>query len=91
MSVLRIGSSADDVRRERLRAHDKHAADGNSAERLPADSTRWLPILTEELGEVARELCDHGHARPHRLRSELIQLAAMAAAWADAIERDDGA
>ncbi len=59
----------------------------------PAGSPRLLPeqslaILVEEVGEVARELCD---ARARRepgggnLRVELIQVAAIAVAWADLI------
>ncbi len=59
----------------------------------PAGSPRLLPeqsfaILAEEVGEVARELCE---ARARReppglnLRAELIQIAAIAVAWADLI------
>lgn len=81
---MRFGSAADDVRRERLRAHAKHSARGQSAEQLHHNDPRWLPILVEEVGEVAREICDHGYDRTH-LRDELIQVAAMAQAWADAI------
>lgn len=47
-----------------------------------------LAILTEEVGEVARELCDASHERkaPDRnLRVELIQVAAIAVAWAESL------
>lgn len=75
-----------DVHRERIRAHAKHDAQGHSVERATWEDSRWLPILTEELGEVARCLCDDS-SRSH-LREELIQLAAMATAWIDAIGSD---
>ncbi len=45
-----------------------------------------LPVLGEEFGEVCREVCED--QRPHarkRLRTELIQLAAVAAAWAESL------
>jgi len=51
-----------------------------------------LAVLTEELGEIARELCD---ARAERrepgpnLRVELVQLAACCVAWAEAIDADE--
>lgn len=47
-----------------------------------------LAVLVEEVGEVARELCD---ARAERrkpspnLRVELVQVAAIAVAWAEAL------
>lgn len=44
-----------------------------------------LAILVEEVGEVAKELCV-GEGEPidvPHLREELIQVAAMASAWAD--------
>lgn len=91
---MRFRSASDDVRAERLRAHDKHSGrngNGKSAEEMHHDDPLWLPVLTEELGEVARELCDHRFNRPHALRAELIQVAAMAQAWADALEVERGA
>lgn len=81
----------DDVVRERIRALAKHGRRG-SVEWLPWDSTRWLPILTEELGEVARHLCEMNLSSALRqehmdgMREELIQLAAMAVAWAHALD-----
>jgi hypothetical protein len=84
-----------DVARERVRAHAKHEPD--SMEVRPWGDGSWLPVLTEELGEVARCLNDSRHhgvlAVSDRLRadlySELIQLAAMAAAWAHAVQQGD--
>jgi len=77
---------------ERVRAHAKHDDNGDSMERKNFDDPAWLPVLVEEVGEVARALCDFRHAakadkselRAH-LQEELIQVAAMAAAWIDAI------
>lgn len=47
------------------------------------DNGRKLAILTEELGEVARAMCDK--EPKERLREELIQVAAVATAWAEAL------
>ena len=55
------------------------------------DDPDWLPVLVEEVGEVAKVLCDHRHGlmdndgRDEELREELIQVGAMVAAWIDAI------
>ena len=48
----------------------------------------WLAILTEELGEVAQEVLD-GYGDPHRrrYRAELIQVAAVAVAAVEALDR----
>lgn len=57
----------------------------------------WTSILSEEVGEAAREAND-GTWPPHdktreestrRLRKELIQVAAVAVAWIEAIDRRD--
>ncbi len=46
----------------------------------------WLSVLTEEVGEVAREICEGwGTANIIRLRSELIQVAAVAISWLEAL------
>jgi hypothetical protein len=50
----------------------KHAADG---------TVTWLDILREELAEAFAE------SDPVNLRSELIQVAAVAVAWVEAIDR----
>ena len=78
---------------ERKRAHAKHKPTGNSMEAAAWYHPLWLPILTEEVGEVARELCD-AYKRPvaeqkERMRAELVQVGAMTAAWIDAIDRDE--
>jgi hypothetical protein len=82
------------IHNERSRAHDKHDANGGSMERRSFDDPMWLPVLGEEFGEVARVLCeaDHSHQNmshrqtAERLREELVQVAAMACAWIDAID-----
>lgn len=71
---------------ERLRAHAKHSLTGRSCEQMSHDDPIWLAVLTEEVGEVARAMCDHSGWS--HMWKELIQVAAMATAWADAIERD---
>lgn len=99
MRVARLANSDlpdsfKDAWEERLRAHNKHDANGASMERQPWESDRWLPVLMEELGEVAREYCEWNHNNRtveqlrNNLRSELVQLTAMTTAWTDAL--DDG-
>lgn len=51
----------------------------------------WLSILTEEVGELAKEVNeDHFAAsiiNAHALRSELIQCAAVCVAFAECLDR----
>lgn len=67
-------------------AHRKH---GESSMYYPGTShERRLAILTEEVGEVARELNEaaiRGVLDLGKLRAEAIQVSAMAATWAQAI------
>lgn len=56
--------------------------------------TEKLCVLTEEHGEVAKEVCelfDKGECpeRRARLKKELIQVVAVAVAWLEAIERQE--
>jgi len=44
----------------------------------------WTVILTEEVGEVAREVYEKN---AHNLYNELIQCGAVCMAWAEAIQR----
>ena len=78
-----------DARDERKRAHAKHG--DTSMEAFPVDDMNRLAILTEEIGEVAKEFNEARHrgglVDVLALRKELIQVAAMALAWADAIDR----
>jgi NTP pyrophosphatase (non-canonical NTP hydrolase) len=76
----------DEVQAERDRAHAKHG--DTSMEALPVDDLTRLTVLMEEVGEVAREFNEARHHPPldrGRLRKELIQVAAMAGAWADVL------
>lgn len=80
----------NEVDNERSRAHKKHGANGNSRENQHWTNPEWLPILVEEIGEVGHELTyDAGPDADTwmRLRKELVQVAAMAIAWIDAIDR----
>ena len=97
MTIIGV-SIYGEVLAERERAHRKHGA--TSMEMLPVTDMTRLSVLVEEIGEVAREFNEARH-RTHAellpqtereqsidlaaLRKELIQVAAMAAAWADAI------
>lgn len=56
--------------------------------------TEKLCILTEEHGEIAKEVCelfDKGECaeRRARLKKELIQTAAVAVSWLECIEREE--
>lgn len=80
------------VHAERIRAHAKHDVNGDSMERKSWNDPAWLSVLVEEVGEVARAMCDHRHSGVYddnlmdHLRTELIQVAAMACAWIDALD-----
>lgn len=93
-----------DVHAERLRAHAKHDTNGGSMERKDYRDPAWLPVLVEEVGEVARELCERGmggdtarlftdaerdETLRQRLRAELVQVAAMVTAWVAACDEVD--
>jgi NTP pyrophosphatase (non-canonical NTP hydrolase) len=72
-------------RQERLKASGKFAATCADALMSPAEK---LAVLVEEVGEVARHLCD---ARApdgidaQGLRDELTQVAAVAVAWLESL------
>jgi NTP pyrophosphatase (non-canonical NTP hydrolase) len=46
---------------------------------------RWLPILTEESGEVSKAINEE---KPDQVEKELVQVAAVAIAWLECIERN---
>ena len=77
-----------DIRQERA------AQDGKWGDQNHVSDLFWLPILVEEVGEVAREICELNHKRDvfprdlAKLRGELIQVAAVAVAWLEAIDND---
>lgn len=89
MTTIRPGFALKDALAERHRAHAKHADGyGGSREVAPWTDPLWLPIIVEEVGEIARALND---AEPlGQLRAEVIQAAAMCLAYADAIEEAMG-
>jgi NTP pyrophosphatase (non-canonical NTP hydrolase) len=57
------------------------------------DATVWLAILAEEVGEAAQEVltqrvgkeAGNGHGD---LREEVVQIAAVAVAWIEALDRE---
>ncbi len=56
------------------------------------DDAQRLAVLTEEVGEVARCLCERINGNvtlegPYQLRNELVQVAAVAMAWIEYLER----
>jgi NTP pyrophosphatase (non-canonical NTP hydrolase) len=71
--------------RARAKAHAKHGT--NSIESLPPDSPHWLPVLVEEVGEVANSLTYD--AADASTRAELIDVLAVVTAWIDAIDTRD--
>lgn len=91
-------SIAVEIHQERVRAHEKHDEAGMSMEREHFTSDRWLPVVVEEIGEVAKEVVERPHDVSNvtalreqykaRLRKELIQVMAMCSAWVDAIDMD---
>jgi hypothetical protein len=74
----------DDVRAEADASHARHGAGSLYWATCPND--RRLAVLAEELGEVARALNDASPA--FRLRAELVQVAAVALTFIQAV--DDG-
>ena len=73
----------EDVARERERQNDKW---GRIPGHWPSHNGVKLAVLVEEVGEVASALYD-GHG-PNRLREELIQVAAVAVAWAETLPKE---
>lgn len=63
-----------EVRAERARQDEKWGS-----QRLLPDG-KWLAILTEELGEVAKAVLEHDDGE---ITKELIQVGAVAVAWAE--------
>lgn len=84
MSSTDVG---EELRSERIRAHEKHR--DHSMESWPVLSPERYLVLAEEVGEVAKEFNDAKvEGRPideAALRKELVQVAAMAAAWVAAL------
>lgn len=78
----RASEAFHSITEERQRQEDKWGQQDH-------DTGLWLAILGEEYGEVAKEIAE-ASARPldvAHLREELVQTAAVAAAWIEAIDR----
>ncbi len=79
------------IHNERIMAHAKFGGSAGGVESFAWDNYKWLPILMEETGEVARVLCEFNLGNITReqmkdqLRKELVQVGAMTAAWLDAL------
>jgi hypothetical protein len=86
---------SEEIQRERMRAHAKHG-DGSieSHGGIGAAGLLRFTILTEEVGEVAKEFneaaLDGRDVDRARLRAELIQVAAVTVAWIDRLDRESG-
>lgn len=74
---------------ERWRAHAKHGNKSMENGSWDDPTGRRLRILLEEVGEVAREFndaeIDEREVNSEKLFKELIQVIAMAGAWADKV------
>lgn len=74
-------SAMCDVLRERARQDAKWGVQNHS-------SFKWLTILTEELGEAAQEILEDDE--PAKLRHELVQVAAVALAFIECLDKQQG-
>jgi hypothetical protein len=88
-SILTCPEIWGEVAAERERAHRKHGR--TSMEALRCDDPVRLTVLVEEVGEVARAFNEARHRGGFDssdfagMREELVQVAAMAGAWAAAL------
>jgi NTP pyrophosphatase (non-canonical NTP hydrolase) len=91
----RLGRALDHVAKERLR-QEGMKADGrfrHTCADYELSNSEKLTILVEEVGEVAREVLTQDGRRlahdtagtPEGLRQELVQVAAVAVAWIEAL------
>jgi len=74
------GTILDAIGDEFARAYAKH--DGKTPRSWSVGDQQSLVILVEEVGEVARAMT-YDEGDPEHLAEELVQVATMAAAWAD--------
>jgi len=73
-------------RQEQLRADGKFAATCATTDKYEMTDPECLAVLAEEFGEVARAVCEGMPGNIENtasLRAELIQVAAVAVAWAE--------
>jgi len=79
-----IYAAIDDERDAQARKWDRPHPWGHGDCSSPAvDYTVKVAVLAEEVGEVARAVLDVEHT--DRLRTELVQVAAVAVAWLEAL------
>jgi|SRR5579884_2887439 len=93
MRVL-VEVQAERARQDELVTTGKHKF--NCAQHV--GNLRKLPVLMEEVGEVAKEVYEHDvtpvieitkrREIKNKLRKELIQTAAVCVAWAEALKED---
>jgi NTP pyrophosphatase (non-canonical NTP hydrolase) len=74
-----------DIANERRRQNEKWGEQNHPAE-------IWLAVLSEELGEVSQALLHNkfGGKAAGTLRTELVQVAAVAIQWLECIDRNGG-
>ena len=77
---MSLESTLEDVRIERLRQLQKYPQP-----EVQSDGV-WLALIGEEFGEVARALLERRGEGLGQARKELIQLAAGAVAWVEALD-----
>ena len=78
LSELNRAQALEDVLYERLRQDELWGDQSGHADE------RWLVILIEEVGEVARAMYDEDEGHVYE---EIIQCAAVCMAWAEAMQR----
>lgn len=82
-----------DVEEECREQEEQWGGNGDRAKQPPA---LWLSVLVEEVGEASKEVCegwdDSDHVLKHQpaLRRELVQVAAVAISWIEAIDASVG-
>lgn len=59
---------------------------GTNEKRASQPGALWLVVLVEEVGEAAHELCEEWNIREADLRKELVQVAAVAVSWIEALD-----
>lgn len=80
---------------ERIKADRKFGGTAGGVESFAWDNRKWLPILAEEFGEVAKVICEYNLGNITRdrmkdeLQKELTQVGAMTAAWLDALSETE--
>lgn len=73
----------NDIRAERIKQYAKWGDQSSLLDFI------WSTILTEEVGEAAQAVMDNHFEGEHAgtLRMELVQVAAVAVAWIEAIDK----